>query len=120
MGIAEGIDTMDFSSQVKPDRLAQLQTKRCREVIGMALSSYSPGLETHSSSGVPCVIYGEHLWVFLGFTPCESVRTLLKDEYNAVFGKLVSVDSTEKQESTTNNDFGFAYGTPFVGIPLPR
>ena len=118
MGIAERIENMD-AFQARPDVLVELQLKKCRISIGMALESYSPGLENHSSSGVPYVIYGDHMWIYLGFTPCESVRNLLKEEYGAVFGKIEPVEQSGNQD-VNKRDLGFAFGTPFVGIPLPR
>lgn len=106
-------------SEIRPDSLVESQLKRAREAIGMAMSSYNPGVEDHSSSGAPYVIYGEHMWVYLGFTPCADVRGLLEEDYDAVFGRLVAVEPSTNQE-TPYKDLGFTYGTPFVGIPLPK
>lgn len=115
-------------SKTKPDILPDIQLQKCRVSIGMALAAYSPG-ETHSSSGVLYVIYGEYMWVYLGFTPCATVRATLEEEYNATFGKIIPVKPSANQEKAveplqnqepTCEDRCFAYGTPFVGIPLPR
>ena len=102
------------------DILTQKQVKRCKTSIEAALSSYSPGSETCNSSGVPYFIYGEYMWVYLGFTPCGFVRLLLEQEYHAVFGKIIQVEPNTKHESSISKDLGFSFGTPFVGIPLPR
>ena len=101
------------------DILTQREVKRCKAAIETALASYSPGLEKYSPSGVPYFIYGEYLWVYLGFTPCEFTRTLLEVEYHAVFGKISQVEP-HPNHGCVSKDLGFTYGTPFVGIPLPR
>jgi hypothetical protein len=101
------------------DVLTQAEVKRCKSAIETARSSYSPGLEKYSPSGVPYFIYGEYLWVYLGFTPCEFARTLLSVEYDAVFGKIVQVEP-HPNHGCISKDLGFTYGTPFVGIPLPK
>ena len=115
--------------KVTTDLLVEAQLKQSRSTIGMAIKAYSPG-ETRSSSGALYVILGDYMWIYLGFTPCASVQESLKAEYNAVFGKIIPVDScvaaqAESVEHGINpekadKDLGFAYGTPFVGIPLPR
>lgn len=101
------------------DSLTQKQVTRCKRAIEMAMASYSPGEEKCSSSGVPYFLYGEYMWIYIGFTPCEFARLLLEEEYHAIFGKIIPVEPAAKQ-SSVHKDLGFAYGTPFVGIPLPR
>lgn len=102
------------------DVLTQKEVKRCKAAIETAISSYSPGLEKCSPSGVTYFIYGEYMWVYLEFTPCGFVRLLLEQEYHAVFGKIIQVEPKAKHEISVSKDLGFSYGTPFVGIPLPR
>lgn len=101
------------------DILTQREASRCKKAIETALSFYSPGLEMCNTSGVPFFIYGAHMWVYLGFTPCNFVRLLLEVEYDAVFGKITQVEP-HPDHGCVSKDLGFTFGTPFVGIPLPR
>ena len=93
------------------------ELKRCESAIKMATDSYTPGKENCSTSGVLYFVYGEYLWVYVGCTPCEDTQEYLKNQYNAVFG---FVTAKEPINSSTNKDFGFSYGTPLIGIPLPH